>query len=64
MNKYLVEDEYSFYEIDPECIIGPSTVEKSNISLKQMEKRRSRGTDGSFCSLVVFLILFWKRNNI
>ena len=22
MNEYLVEDEYSFYEIDPECTIG------------------------------------------
>ncbi len=40
MNEYLVEDEYSFYEIDPDCKIG---MEKKTI--KREKRRRTEQCD-------------------
>lgn len=38
MNEYLVEDEYSFYEIDPECKIGMYQEKKENGRSKKPER--------------------------
>jgi len=58
MNEYLVEDEYSFYEIDPECKIGREKGDKQNESLWRTEQTRNRGKKCSNCSwLLLYMIL-------
>lgn len=42
MNEYLVEDEYSFYEIDPECRIGLLKDQKGNRGIGKTEQERKR----------------------
>ena len=37
MNEYFVEDEYSFYEIDPECKIEFVKAEKRKENVRKLE---------------------------
>ena len=48
MNEYLVEDEYSFYEIDPECKIEYSKREggKEKAGKMESEEYEELTTDG------------------
>ena len=39
MNEYLVEDEYSFYEIDPECKIGILKDQRRNEGIGKTEQK-------------------------
>ena len=47
MNEYLVEDEYSFYEIDPECKIE---VENDSGKRKKLNRKEScEWKENRFC---------------
>lgn len=39
MNEYLIEDEYSYYEIDSECTAGFSDMSKEKSKLKKTNQK-------------------------
>ena len=49
MNEYLVEDEYSFYEIDPECKIGPLRDERGSQKFGKTEKNEENCLTADGC---------------
>lgn len=38
MNEYVIEDEHSFYEIDPDCQVLPSDKGEASALFRQTEK--------------------------
>lgn len=55
MNEYWIEDEYSFYEIDPDCKIGLERSERGRGRFRRTE--RSRHTLRCSCSFWILLLL-------
>ena len=49
MNEYLVEDEYSFYEIDSECKIGPLRDERDSQKFEKTEKNEENCLTADGC---------------
>ena len=66
MNEYLIEDEYSYYEIDPECRIGFADGKRADHKLGKTNHREEK-TEGNYpfvfsdSSLWLLFLIWCKR---
>ena len=68
MNEYLIEDEYSVYEIDPECKVGLERIGKNGttsdkIKSKKEIRRMEKSSRWNSCDCsfeIIKIILFMK----
>lgn len=63
MNEYLVEDEYSFYEIDSECKIELLKEEKSNHQFRKAETDKENCLTADGCGEEKILLQRKRRSN-
>ena len=64
MNEYLVEDEYSFYEIDPECKIGPIREVREGQTFGKTEKNEGDCLTTDGCREGMSLFCVKRRNSL
>ena len=64
MNEYLVEDEYSFYEIDRECKIGPIREERGSQKFRKTEEMEENCLTTDGCRDGLSLLRAPKRNSL
>lgn len=68
MNEYLIEDEYSVYEIDPECKVGLERIGENGtisdkIKCKKEIRRMEKSSQWNLCDCsfeIIKIILFMK----
>lgn len=60
MNEYFIEDENSFYEIDPDCKIGLETNRRERGKGRFRTAERSSLRRRHNCSFVLLCLLFMK----